>query len=401
MNIDHYEEFELFEATIAGQTIPVITHYEPHIDEVKAIDLVVQLADEEFVKKHCPDGKLRLGVGGGDFDDHVENRKEKGDCCLTLVAKALGVIDKPEFKKVIKNVQLNDNKGRQNPRYLGPVLKNLHRQFSDLDSQVDNVNWAMQGLMVKGFDSENGDFTINRIYGAAKELIAEKKIDTDAIEPEAWLQRGEGGIQDHQLKFEQAQAEWREKFNSGDFLQKIAKHQNGSGQITYKKIIALYSDQARMSVAIRNHLGPEVAIIIQKKSTGHVIVSANQKFIKNLEEEIAIIRYEEQLRKGEITISDWQTLRSQGMVPGIEEWYHDTDLTMLYNSSLTHPNVPPTKLSLEKILELVHIGYDKSLFHMFCYKDCKKGVCRGRKCSWYPWGLYRCRDIRRTNYQKV
>ena len=393
MNSDSYEEFELFEVTIAGQVIPVITHHGPHIDEAKAVDSVVEFADEEFVKKYCPDGKLWLGVGGGDFDDHVKGRKERGECCYTLVAKALGVIHKPEFRKVIRYVLLNDTKGRQNPRDLGSVLKNLHGQFFDLDSQVDNINWAMQGLLVKKFDSRNGDFTIDHISEVAKQLIAEKKIEPDEINPKAWLQKGEGGIQNHQSKFEQAQAEWKEKFESGEFLQKIAKHQNGSGQITYKKIIALCSDQARMSAAIRNHFGLEVAVIIQKKSTGHVIVSANQKLVKNLEEEISVIRHEEQLRKGEVAFHDWQILRSKGTVPEIEEWYYDTDTMTLLNSSLTHPNIPPTKLSLEKILELVHIGSDKSLFHMFYTKDCKQGVCRRKKCSWYPLSLDRCRDI--------
>jgi hypothetical protein len=408
MPAEMIEEGELI-VTIAGREVPINTHNMAHYDECVAACQANQLGDEAFLNKYCRDGRLCLGVGGGDLDEHSReggNLKDENECCATLTAKILGLDKKREWRNILRFTQINDRKGSQHPRDIATVLNNLHRQNNDPDAQVENINWAMQGTLVKLHDWRNRDFTIEHIAKVAKELIGEKKITVEDIDPDTWLEKGETALRVHQEYFENALAEFREKFASRNLW--AAKVKFGARELP---IVAIESNNYRMGAALRSGEGVSTAVIIQKSEkekicspeySGDLIsISTNKQYDLQLEEVAAIIRYEEQVKKGEMITDDWRYLRSKGEVVGAEEWYFDKKMQMLCNGSLTHPEVPPTKLSFRKVFEYTHIGVDTNLFRPFHEEKCISGKCIKNECLWHPWGLYRCRDIRRANYRKV
>ena len=65
---------------------------------------------------------------------------------------------------------------------------------------------------------------------------------------------------------------------------------------------------------------------------------------------------------------------------------------MLLNGSLTQADVPPTRLSLDQIAELVKIGMDPARLKPLCQST---GRCIGDVCDWHQWSLARCIALRR------
>ena len=78
--------------------------------------------------------------------------------------------------------------------------------------------------------------------------------------------------------------------------------------------------------------------------------------------------------------------------PGAEEWFYHRQGQMLLNGSLTQADVPATRLSLDRIAELVKIGIDPSRLKPLCQST---GRCMGEVCDWYTWSLARCVKLRR------
>ncbi len=392
---------------IAGKEIPINTHNMSHYDEAVAACLANQFGDEYFLNKYCHDNRLYLGIGGGDFDEHSReggDYKKKNECCTTLMAKALGVDKRPELQKIFRFTKINDRKGSHHPRDIATVLNHLHRQNIDPEAQVENINWAMRGTMVKLYDWENGDFTIEHIAKVAKQLIAEQKITIEDINPDQWLKKGQDAIILHQKYFEDALVEFTEKIALG---QVRAIKIESDGRIL--PIVAIESDNYRMGAALRSDKGVSAAVVIQKSkkekicsleySGDLVSISSNQKFKLRLNEAAAIIRYEEQQRNGEMITDQWPYLGAEGEVVGAENWYFDTDMQALLNGSLTHPEVPSTQLSLNALFYYTQIGIDRGKFHPVYRKECLKGKClASKKCSYYHWGLQRCRNNRRANH---
>ena len=93
------------EIPVAGETVFVEMHPDPHFEEVAAAVAIEEHGDRAFLVKYCPDGKLRLGVGGGPFDEHPDAMTGEGrkkGCCLTLVAEALDLLKKaPWWRQMV------------------------------------------------------------------------------------------------------------------------------------------------------------------------------------------------------------------------------------------------------------------------------------------------------------
>jgi len=80
------------EANIDGETIMADMHHDPHAEEIAALVAAEDLGDKAFLAEYCGDGKLRLGTGGGPFDEHSNRETGEGrkkGCCMTLMADVL------------------------------------------------------------------------------------------------------------------------------------------------------------------------------------------------------------------------------------------------------------------------------------------------------------------------
>jgi hypothetical protein len=105
---------------------------------------------------------------------------------------------------------------------------------------------------------------------------------------------------------------------------------------------------------------------------------------------VKLIRLAELAAKGLAPNADEEKLVAEGQLAGVLEWFYHKHGQMLLNGSLTQADVPPTRLSLERIAELVKIGLDPNLVKPLCRST---GRCLGDVCDWYSWQLERCRRL--------
>ena len=348
----------------------IVTHVNPHLDEITAIWLLRRFGEKKFLGistakitfwstgGQAPDGRsaedyeregiLLIGIGGGCFDEHPANgsARKKGECAATLVAKALGVDNDPALEKILKFAVNSDLKGTSHLFDLASIVKVLHQEYPDNPEKV--MEWATIGLEAKYQEQL-------QFFNAAIEL---------------------------------AKADFEKDANIENIL--------GPHGRTLK-MATIISDNPQMSKFARSDYGGNADIVIQQRSSGNVQIFTNRFSGLVLYDVVQMIRLAEQEVKGKIVTTDWKELASEGKVEGVEEWYFQKAGQMLLNGSLTATQVPSTRLSLEKIKEIVRIGVNPMAFQPERAPGCQQGVCSStlrQPCPWYQFGLHRCREIR-------
>ncbi|MBZ9569620.1 hypothetical protein KJA16_01720 [Patescibacteria group bacterium] len=328
---------------VAGEEIILETHENPHFDEEFARWLIENFGTKEFLERYAPERVIQLGIGYGPFDEHPreDEQQRRNECAATLVAKALGIYERPELKRLLGFAL---NRDRNGPQLLDLVhITNLWR---------------------RKFPNDPG-----KVFQEISKIIE--------------LEHQE------QLYFHTV---------VGKKFERDAKTEETSLDEEVIKIVTILSDEYQMSRYFRFRVR-EPGILIQGYRSGHIRIFANRIFkIRWLEEIAAIIRYESQRAKGNILTKDWNMLRKEGEVKGAEEWYYHPAGFALLNGSITHPDVAPTNLSLNRIKTLVRIGIDCNAFESSRSQLCKTGFCSSslkESCPWYPWGLKRCRRVRK------
>lgn len=344
----------------------IATHHRPHFDEITTIWLFKKFGEAKFpgisqakimyvdagsepsgdMKEYQWEarGILAVGVWGGRFDEHptLWKEREEGECAATLVAKALGVENDPSLEKILKFVVNNDLKASGSPFDLPYIVKLLHQQHSDKPEIA--MEWSMIGIEAKYLEQL-------QFWTRTKEEF-EKTADIEEIEVF-------GG---HKLK-----------------------------------MVAVVSDDEQISKFARSEHGADAAVVIQRCSTGNTQIYMNKKYGLTAYDVAQMIRLAEQEAKGKVITTDWRDLSREGRVEGAEEWYFHHEGQMLLNGSLTAKNIPPTKLSIEKIKGIMRIGINPQAFESSRESKCKDGICTiisNNRCPWYKWGLHRCRKIR-------
>ena len=342
----------------------IATHEKPHLDEIAAIWLLRKFGEKRFPgistagvaywdSGGTPDGRaadayekegiLPVGVGGGSLDEHPAEGRERreGECAATLTADLLGIRDDPVLEKILKFVLMSDTKGAGNSFDLAYLVKAFHRQYPEDSKRV--MEWVLLALEVK--------------YNEQVEFLSSA----------------------------------REEFQKAE----VEEVPGPNGQTL--KMATVRSDSELVGKFARSERGCRAAVVIQRLSRGNTQIYTNKLFRVLLYDVAQMIRLAEQEAKGEVVTTDWRLLASEGKVKGAEEWYFHSAGQFLLNGSLTTRNVPPTRLSLESIQEIVRIGVNPNAFEPKRAEDCTHGICtstRNNPCPWYAWGLHRCRKIR-------
>lgn len=291
----------LFRRTIGGVDITVESHEKMHLDEIAALWLAEKFGDEAWVRAYCPDGVLRLGVGGGAFDEH----QRKGDlptedCCATLMASSLALGDDPALQQLLKFLYNVDVRGNGNPFDIYNAVKLLNEKLPGETERV--IAWAYLALDAK-YD-EQLDFTeaLSAVEKALHVLVG------DSVD---------GGIQ--------------------------------------RMVIVVESNSKTLvKAAVHTHKHQMAALIKRSPSTGHVQIFTNRGVM--LPETARLIRIAERRRakmRDEVTEGE---LRGDGFRAGVENWYLNERGQQLLNGSLTATGVPSTKLGIEEITDCVVLG---------------------------------------------
>ena len=167
------------------------------------------------------------------------------------------------------------------------------------------------------------------------------------------------------------------------------------------KAVAIESDLDQVQAYSRSKAGGQAAITVQLRSNGQVSIMTNKYYRLRLPELTRILRVEELAVRGEKSSLRWYEMEVEGTLQEVPQWHYFKPGEMLLNGSPTHPDVPPTAISLDRIMELVQLAHSKA-FDPIRETACKNNVCtstRDDTCPLYDFGLYRCRDVRKAAYQ--
>lgn len=337
----------------------ILTHERPHLDEIVAIWLLRRFGEQRFPgigtaaveftsirrlaeagrkpEDYEAEGTLLLGIGGGRFDEHptLDADRKAGDCATTLVARDLGISDDPSLAKILRFVRAADVDGNASPFDISYVVKLLHARHPEEPSRV--IEWALVAIEAK-YQEQLRFFTVVK-----PEFDAKAKVEEIAV---------------------------------------------GKKRL---RVVTIDSDEDGIHKYARSEFGARAAIVIQRRSSGNVAVFGNKQAGVDLREAAKLIRLAEREAKGLEPAPADDKLLAEGYAPGAEEWFYHRQGQMLLNGSLTQADVPPTRLSLDRIAELVKIGVDPARLQPLCQST---GRCVGEVCDWYAWQLSRCARFR-------
>ena len=322
-----------------------------------------QLPDGKTATDYEAEGVLLFGVGRGKFDEHPgREERKRGDCTASLFAKDIGIADYPAVADVLDYIIGDDLHGNEvSPKLLQPLEKGPR----------GIIIRTLQRL--KGWDFSNQLKIKHRRYQDSPEYVMD--WSEDWLDDQYW-----------------DASQWVEAEKEFEAKAQVEQLEIGRGE--QLKMAVVVSDHELMSVVAR-HQG--AAVVVQFHDSGHFQIYSNKNRV-DLRDVIRILRLYSYRAKGELPATMHpQVLEQEGRLPGVEElWYHEAGQA-IFNGSLTAPDVPPTVLSRDKILEVVRFALHREAFDPDRSQHCLKGVCvhdDRNICPLFNLGLLRCREIR-------
>ncbi len=340
----------------------IVTHVSPHLDEIFAIWLLRRYGEEQFPGvaeapivywtagmesrtwgDYWNSGTLLIGVGGGPFDEHPGDgeARKKNKTATSLVAEYLGLAEVEAFMQLMQYVVKNDLQGSKNAFELGRMVTMLHNEHPDDPQRV--IDW-----------------TTTVIDGHLKSRL---RLFSETIE-------------------EYAKVEFIQLRNRGRRC----------------KLAVITSDNDQIPSFALSKRGGLAEVVIVAKSSGNVVIMSRPDSKVILKDVAKVLRIEEHLASGSSEpLPRWDVLAEEGTLPLVPEWHYFKAGESLFNGSKTHPDVPPTRLGLDRIVELVKLALNTSTFETLRSDTCNNGVCastQSDRCPWYDYGLSRCRSIR-------
>lgn len=323
----------------------------PHLDPIAAIFLLRQYGQKVFPgvakaeiifweKSQDPtiaellefkeNGVLIVDVGGSPFDHHNLVNGEK-ETCSSLVAAYLKIEDQPEINALLNYVREDD-------------LEGLHNRYGDL------------AYLIKCFHKQN---------------IASVKV----------VELGLRLIN----YFQTSQIDWHYKVKQ-EYEKKIKIHRVKRFDKKLK-IGVVESDNSQ--IANYGITMDNLSAVIQKRSTGHVMILTNKYQRINLKEIVAAIRMRELELGGYNKAIDPAKLQFEGKNSLVANWFYHKSLNSLLNGSDAMNKAEPTKLSFNEIISFVWNGLSSEHSE---YCDCDQD---GSNCPFNKYGFSKCRDRKR------
>ncbi|MBZ9572130.1 chromate resistance protein [Patescibacteria group bacterium] len=302
----------------------LVLHKHPDVDAITGAWLLQKFGEKKYqdISKArflfwsggmgpIPEGKKFIPIDiGGKFArfDHHPPQKFPEECATTLIAKDLGVESDPALSQIIKLVKASDLHGQKTPLDLTDTLRSLNLKYSDNPEKV----------LETAFEILDAKYEEQKLFFEAREELEKAKVTE--------IQR--------------------------------------RGKIL--RIVTVKSENPMISpIARHRKLGVDAAIVIQQNSSGRVVIFTNNRY--DLREDfiniVGMIRLEEQLRQGKKPlITSFGILSRPGEISQVPEWYFQEEEHRgggkLLNGSLTAPDVPPTRIPLERIEEIVKMVFE-------------------------------------------
>jgi hypothetical protein len=323
----------------------------PHLDPIAAIYILGQYGQEQFPGIDTAEiifyesgedpseeerarlegeGVLMIDVGGGLFDHHQSQGNIK-ETSASLAATYLGVENNPELNALLSYVREDDLEGLHN-RFgdLAYLLKCMHKQNM---SSTEVVQTALQVLHLFQTSQLDWHQNVHQEYEAKCKIIRVKH-----------------------------------------FKRKM-------------KVGIIESDN--IQVANYGITADNLSVVIQLRSTGHVMILTNKLHRIDLREIIGAIRKRELELRGYTEPIDPKRLQFEGKNSQLPMWFYHRSLNSFLNGSDALSKTEATKVPFEEIIQFVIYGLttDES---EFC--DCAQG---GANCPFANYGFSKCAAKRR------
>ncbi len=387
----------------------IATHEWPHLDEIAALTLLTIYGEKAFpgissgfklssvssyqIRKSygedawyelLSEGILTIGTGGGPLDDHYDDQGEahKQGSSTGRVAYFLGIENEPEVKHLLRYVDHEDNNGDSHSLTGTSGETARSAQFFMLATAI-KTTWRMMRQEKK-----------------EKELIGKVEHFMNMIKMH---------ILDQRAFIEE----------TGKILSTIQKiplplMTPSSERITTPTLVVTRSNSERASAIIRANSGKDVVAILQIRSNGQFcLFSANKSGevkISQIDDVVKALRSEiikwknKNLPAAERIRNDWQETRKEGYHPGTDELYYFREGGMIFNGSLTQPDVPGLvgenvkkfPFNEEILIDIVTIALEDRYWPKESHVECSSGKCpasdpeKNYRCNFFSMGLYRC-----------
>jgi len=282
----------------------------PGVSAVPVEFTMVSPGDAETLENQ---GIILLDFGQGKFDHHRVDRSSENECVTTLVAKQLGVRQRPELLKLIAYAKRDDLEGigtrSRDPidRALGlsSIINNLERYYRGRPKEVIGIVFKI----LEAYWQEE----YNRYYrypAAYKELLAAGKAEEIAIATD----------QGKQLK-----------------------------------VVLIESDEKGLVGFLRAWSEVGAHAVVQRLSSGHTNIITQQSARLNLRGVIKNLRLLEAQQKN-ITLAETDYY-AKGKLREVPEWYFDTAALSIQNGGVVPEGIPATSLSLDEIVAAIVDGF--------------------------------------------
>lgn len=273
---------------------------------------------------------LPIEVGGGLFDHH--NRENgRHETAAQLAAEFLGVAQNPELSALLGYIREDDLEGIHN-RYgdFVHIIKNMYKQGH---SPMEVLKFAMSILDVMQEAQKAWHIETAKEFEAQCQILKTKRYNRRL---------------------------------------KIGLIESDNLQICNFGIVA-----------------KGMSAMIQKRSSGHVMIMTNKNHRIDLREAVAAIRKKELEAGGYAKEIDVEKLKFEGKSVLVPNWYYHRSLNAFLNGSDALSNTEPTKVEFNTIARFIAYSISTEESEL-C--DCAQG---GQTCPYRAYGFKKCLEKNR------
>jgi hypothetical protein len=381
----------------------IVTHSNPHGDELTGITLLMELAspfdvrnakivtvksDSELSQYWHHEDTLFIGIGGRSselasrcpdrvFDEHGGDDKDA--CSADLVSRVLSVDISP-FRALLDEVRLNDLNRCSSPTTLSAVLKARYEE----DDEGRVIEWGLCALRalcrhllapkaiegdVDTFLSEASEAYVQVgeanqmkpvVFRGLLEHLEKSAVSNDltnigtlfyvltvmegSSRARSWLRAGVLDMARRQVRFVRGVKEFKLKaktirVQTASFVAKVAFMRSDSGIM---QSVFRSKDAGYYDILVLRNSRKQVGIFTRD------LVNAHQDHSFEFESLIRMIRWAEIMVSGRKP-HGWWSLHSEEEPAGVEEWFYFAKGRMIMNGSKSKPDVKPTRLTDEDI----------------------------------------------------
>lgn len=351
----------------------IITHHKPSIDEIVAIASIVNHSDGKFVQpedgvniEFCGPvelakllipyegdsvsflvntGTLIIGMGGSLLDEHEhENNnllRAVGECAATLAAKLID-FDHDVHWKAITRYALQDDTGKRLDRHYLDATKTLPNLIKAMyTSKIEDEDWVLNNsidLIEKYYDNlKSGNIKLSKSLNWHLDFLATvfgAELAEDVVETFKAAHRYCKVIDEENTKH---------LHNL-----KVCEAKNYTGESVGIALAQTDRDNIQKTVFDSRK---DIDVLVVRKESGNVQIYTRTKCGVDLSNTVGLLRQFENILQKRRKLSG-KRCYDPGKLSDCGEWFYfspPSKCDMIFNGSLTAPDVPATKLSNESI----------------------------------------------------